>query len=224
MSTSLVSLLVSVSVAEVRRIAYLLPLLLAAAYMAPTMLAFARAVPGVGAIAKVNFLWGWTGTGWSRALKMALATPPASGSAPAPADASWRARVYPGCLEVPWRAGVPPLLTSAGGAGAAGPGREGQPGAPAVSAAGIQMPAGQSNGVAVAGMVLGILAVVFEWFGLITLAMALTAVVLGAVGLNRSAATGAGRRQGIAGITLGIIGLAAYLFWGAISAGILWFV
>jgi hypothetical protein len=71
-------------------------------------------------------------------------------------------------------------------------------------------------------MVLGILAVVLEWCGLITLAMAVTAVVFGAVGINRSATTGSGRGQAIAGVVLGLIGLAAYILWGAISMGILW--
>jgi hypothetical protein len=78
-----------------------------------------------------------------------------------------------------------------------------------------------ANGPAVAAMVLGILAVVFEWFGLVTLTMAITAIVLGAVGINRSAVSGSGRGQGIAGLILGVAGLIAYLAWGIASLGVL---
>lgn len=198
--------------------------------MTPSLIAFARAVPGTGDIVRINFRLGWTGTGWARALSMALVHPPVR--SPAPQDpVSWRARLLPGHLDVPWRPGAQPTPTQAG----PGPGEPAEGGPqptaarPATSAApyhagGLPVSAGQPNGVAVAGMVLGILAVVFEWFGLITLALAIAAVVLGAVGASRSAVTGTGRRQGVAGVALGIIGLAAYLFWGAISAGILWFI
>jgi hypothetical protein len=51
--------------------------------------------------------------------------------------------------------------------------------------------------------------------------MAVTAIVLGAVGINRAAVTGSGRRQGTAGLILGILGLAAWLIWGVVSIGVL---
>ena len=59
-----------------------------------------------------------------------------------------------------------------------------------------------SNGQAVAGMVLGILAVIIEWGGLLTLALAVTAIIFGAVGLNQSRETGSGHGQAVAGVTL----------------------
>jgi len=138
-----------------------------------------------------------------------------------------------------WRPGDPLVLVQAGvragdpggsdpqpasPRGPSGPGPDTGSAAAPYHASGPPAQWRQPNGVAVAGMVLGILAVVLEWFGLITLGLALAAVVLGAVGVSRSAAIGTGRRQGIAEVVLGVIGLAAYLFWGAISAGILWLI
>ena len=77
-----------------------------------------------------------------------------------------------------------------------------------------------SNGQAVAGMVLGILAVIIEWGGLLTLALAVTAIIFGAVGLNQSRETGSGHGQAVAGVTLGIIGCVLYLVWGVVSLGL----
>ena len=76
-----------------------------------------------------------------------------------------------------------------------------------------------SNGQAVAGMVLGILAVIIEWGGLLTLALAVGAIIFGAVGLNQSRETGSGHGQAVAGVTLGIIGCVLYLAWGVVSLG-----
>jgi hypothetical protein len=164
---------------------------------------------------------------------------PARGPMPAQDPISWRPCGRPGGLAPRWRPGGPLGLVQAGvragdpaggdpqpagTPGPSGPGPDTGAAAAPYHASGLEIPARQPNGVAVAGMVLGILAVVFEWFGLITLALAIAAVVLGAVGASRSAATGTGHRQGVIGIVLGIIGLAAYLFWGAISAGILWLI
>ena len=77
-----------------------------------------------------------------------------------------------------------------------------------------------SNGQAVAGMVLGILAVAIEWGGLLTLALAVSAIVFGVIGLNRSRDTEIGRGQAVAGVTLGVIGCVLYLIWGIVSLGI----
>jgi hypothetical protein len=81
-----------------------------------------------------------------------------------------------------------------------------------------------SNGQATAGMVLGILAVVIEWGGLLTLALAVGAIIFGAVGLNQSRETGSGHGQAAAGVTLGIIGCALYLIWGVVSLGMLFLI
>jgi Superinfection immunity protein len=214
--------------------------LIAVAYMAPSLIAYARAVPQTRAIVSVNVRWGWTGIRWAQALRMALARPPALNLAPAsPAAAtSWQAQVGPGRLDPPGRAGAaPPLLSQARGTWpgdpAQSPGWWPPPG-PAAGPTGelqrypgpapLNVPVRQPNGPAVAAMVLGILAMVLEWFGLITLALAIAAIVFGAVGVNRSAAIGTGRGRGIAGIILGGAGLAAYIFWGAISLGLLWLI
>jgi hypothetical protein len=77
-----------------------------------------------------------------------------------------------------------------------------------------------SNGQAVAGMVLGILAVIVEWGGLLTLSMAVAAIICGAIGLGRSREVGLGHGQAVAGVTLGIIGCVLYLVWGLLSLGL----
>jgi Superinfection immunity protein len=219
---------------------------LAVAYMVPSLVAYARAVPNTRAIVRLNACWGWTGICWFRALGMALVRPPAPDPGPAghpPVAATWQARSGPGLLAAPRPPGAaPPLPPRSRGAWtgdpAAGSPAHAQatvwwqpPGPPAGGTGEIlrypgpaPVPVRRPNGPAVAGMVLGILAMVFEWFGLLTLAMALAAVVLGAVGINRSAATASGRGQGIAGVVLGITGLAAYILWGAISMGFLWLI
>ena len=76
-----------------------------------------------------------------------------------------------------------------------------------------------SNGQAVAGMVLGILAVVIEWGGLLTLGLAVSAIIFGAIGLSRSREVGLGHGQAVTGVTLGIIGGVLYLVWGLLSWG-----
>ncbi|MGD0923891.1 MAG: hypothetical protein ABR926_01700 [Streptosporangiaceae bacterium] len=77
-----------------------------------------------------------------------------------------------------------------------------------------------SNGQAVAGMVLGILAVVIEWGGLLTLGLAVSAIIFGAIGLSRSREVGLGHGQAVTGVTLGIIGGVLYLVWGLLSLGL----
>ncbi len=77
-----------------------------------------------------------------------------------------------------------------------------------------------TNGQAVAGMVLGILAVVIEWGGLLTLMLAVSAIIFGTVGLNQSRAACTGRGQAIAGVTLGIVGCVLYVIWGIVSLGL----
>jgi hypothetical protein len=77
-----------------------------------------------------------------------------------------------------------------------------------------------SNGQAVAGMVLGILAVIIEWGGLLTLGLAVSAIICGAIGLGRSREAGLGHGQAVAGVTLGIIGCVLYLVWGLVSLGL----
>jgi hypothetical protein len=82
-----------------------------------------------------------------------------------------------------------------------------------------------SNSSATAAMVLGIICVVVEWGGLLTLACALLAIILGTVGLSKAGTLrGFGKGRATAGLVLGCIGICAYVFWGLLTAGILWFI
>jgi hypothetical protein len=68
------------------------------------------------------------------------------------------------------------------------------------------------NGPATAAMVLGIIAVAIAWLPFIVVlgvVAAVLALVFGAVGLRRSAATGAGRSRAIVGLVTGASGLIA---------------
>jgi hypothetical protein len=80
--------------------------LIVAAYPVPSIIGYARAVPEMRAVLSVNLLYGWTITGWLRALQMSLrpAPEPLRHPALAPAPASAQAR-----LTGP-RPGTPPPL------------------------------------------------------------------------------------------------------------------
>jgi hypothetical protein len=80
---------------------------------------------------------------------------------------------------------------------------------------------GQVNSAAIWAAILGALSVLFEWCGLLTLALALGAVCLGVTGIRRAAVTGTGLRVARAGLVLGLLGLGAYLIWGIVSMGLL---
>ncbi|MGC8627833.1 MAG: DUF4190 domain-containing protein [Acidimicrobiales bacterium] len=89
------------------------------------------------------------------------------------------------------------------------------------------MPAGQpqgGNGLAVASFVLGTTSVLFSWWGILTLAQVVLAVVFGAVGLSRAKRGAAYRGLAIAGLALGIVGLVIYFFTGLVSFGIGWLI
>ena len=73
-----------------------------------------------------------------------------------------------------------------------------------------QASAPPGNGLATAGMVLGIVGLVLTatvvlWF--IGLVLALLAVIFGAIGLRRANETGSGRGQAVTALVLGIIAL-----------------
>jgi len=66
-----------------------------------------------------------------------------------------------------------------------------------------------NNGLCVAAMVLGIIAVVFFWAPFFGIVLGVLATIFGAVGIPASAKRAqAGRGMGIAGLILGIIALA----------------
>ena len=89
-----------------------------------------------------------------------------------------------------------------------------QPGYP-----GIAVAQQASNGMAVASMILGITSIVFCWWGLLSLAQVVLAIVFGAMGLGRANASGIGRGQAIAGIICGCVGLMSYFIFGIVTLG-----
>ena len=68
-------------------------------------------------------------------------------------------------------------------------------------------PPRQGNGLAVAGMVLGILAIVLFWTSIIDLVIALLAIIFSIIGLRKASRVGVGKGMAIAGLVTGIIGL-----------------
>jgi hypothetical protein len=81
-----------------------------------------------------------------------------------------------------------------------------------------------TNGIATASLVLGLLGAVIEWGGLLTLAAGVLAVIFGAVGIGRAGRTNQGHGRAVAGLILGCIAIVAYIFWGAVTAGVLWLI
>ncbi|MBR2743695.1 MAG: DUF4190 domain-containing protein [Clostridia bacterium] len=69
-----------------------------------------------------------------------------------------------------------------------------------------QVPAGK-NGVAVAGMVLGIVGLVFCFTGWFAIICTILGLVLSIVGMKKAKETGAGKGMAIAGIVCSVIGL-----------------
>jgi hypothetical protein len=77
-----------------------------------------------------------------------------------------------------------------------------------------------TNGMAVAGMVLGITSLIFCWWGLFTLAQVVLAIVFGAKGLQRANAGGGGKGMATAGLVCGIIGAIFYVTFGVLTLGV----
>ncbi len=87
----------------------------------------------------------------------------------------------------------------------------------------IQSP--ETNGMATAGLVLGILGAVIEWGGILTLTAGILAIVFGSIGIGRAGRLGGtGRGRAITGLILGCFSLVAYLFWGLVTFGFLWII
>jgi hypothetical protein len=78
----------------------------------------------------------------------------------------------------------------------------------------------QSNGLALASMILGITSIVFCWWGIFTLAQVVLAIVFGVVGLGRAKAGAGGRGQALAGIICGSVGAFFYLIFAILTVGI----
>jgi hypothetical protein len=74
-------------------------------------------------------------------------------------------------------------------------------------------PTGKSNGMAVTGLVLGIIAVLLMWSIWPPIIVGVLAIIFGAVGLNAAKTTGVGHGMAMAGLILGIIAVALALLW-----------
>jgi len=72
----------------------------------------------------------------------------------------------------------------------------------------MAVPPQQGNGLAVAGMVLGILGLVLCWVPFIGWLIAVVGVILGAIGWSKANKTGKNKGMAIAGVVCGIVGLA----------------
>jgi hypothetical protein len=92
----------------------------AALYLLPVLIASARRVPGLGSVAVINVLLGWTLAGWAVALAMALRSarpgPPGvqvmQNLPPSPPPGQLRPAGWPGAPGAPpARPGFPPQLS-----------------------------------------------------------------------------------------------------------------
>ena len=76
------------------------------------------------------------------------------------------------------------------------------------------------NGLAVAGMILGITSLVFCWWGIGSLAQWVLAIVFSSVALRRANRGAAGKGMAIAGLACGVLGAVTYLILGIGSHGV----
>jgi hypothetical protein len=102
-------------------------------------------------------------------------------------------------------AGAPLSAAAVGGAPPPPPGAAPTPGMPATPGAVPAALGAQTNGPAVASLVLGIVGVVLGFFPAIGLILGILAVVFAFVGFKRAELTGAGRGLAIAGLVLGAL-------------------
>lgn len=77
----------------------------------------------------------------------------------------------------------------------------------------------QGNGMAVAGLVLGITCVIFSWWGIFTLVQVVLAITFSAVGRGRAKRGAPHGGLATAGLVLGIIGAVIYFLIGIFSLG-----
>ncbi|HTR50766.1 MAG TPA: hypothetical protein VMJ10_08680 [Kofleriaceae bacterium] len=82
-------------------------------------------------------------------------------------------------------------------------------------------PPPQGNGMAVAAMVLGILAIVLCWIPFLNWGLALLAIIFGALGIGAANKRGSGKGMAIAGLVCGAIGaLLGVMFWLLVVAAV----
>jgi hypothetical protein len=69
------------------------------------------------------------------------------------------------------------------------------------------------NGLAVAGLVMGILALVLFWIPFLGILLGLLGLIFGGVGIGRANKVGKGKGMAIAGLVMGILGVLLGLAW-----------
>lgn len=69
----------------------------------------------------------------------------------------------------------------------------------------------QGNGLAVSGMVLGIIGVVLFWIPVIGWILAILAIVFGGIGIAKANNGAPGKGMAVAGLVLGIVSIALYV-------------
>jgi hypothetical protein len=78
-----------------------------------------------------------------------------------------------------------------------------------------------SNGLAVAGMILGICSIIFCWWGIATLAMVVLALTFSGVALKNVNTKGAPNKgMAIAGLATGVVGFIAYFIFAVSTSGV----
>lgn len=75
----------------------------------------------------------------------------------------------------------------------------------------------QGNGIATAGLVCGIIAVVLCWVPVIGWILAILGIVFGGVGMSRASKGAPNKGQAVAGVVLGIVSLLLYIFLVAVA-------
>jgi len=90
-----------------------------------------------------------------------------------------------------------------------GPGQ--YPPAPQYGPPGYGPPPGQSNGMAVTGMVCGIIGLVLFWLPVVGWILAILGIIFGGVGIAKANAGGPNKGMAIAGVVLGIVSISLYV-------------
>jgi hypothetical protein len=83
------------------------------------------------------------------------------------------------------------------------------------------VPVPQTNGLAVAGLVCGIIGLVFFWTFWLGIILGILGVIFGAIGLSRArAGVGVGRGMGLAGVICGGLAILFTILWVALIAAV----
>lgn len=80
------------------------------------------------------------------------------------------------------------------------------------------------NGLAVAGMILGITSIIFCWLGLLALLQIVLALTFSSIGINAASRGAPHKGMAVAGLTCGLVGLILYVVLGVASLGAGFFV